>query len=360
MKHFVYNSIKICLVLAFLPAFLAAQNSSTADHPLTLGAYYFDGWTAGSNHLTAPLLRDYVDREPIWGWVTSKPDIMRQQIDVAADAGLSFFSFDWYAIGKDSQLPTNNALGLYLQAPNRSRLHFCLLVANHPPYLAGPDNWDFLTTEWIKLFKDPAYLVVNKKPLLIFFSVPTLVKTFGSPKAVREALASFRKKARQGGLPGVTIAACVYASQDGLRTADQCGFDLFTGYNYHGNALTGRQQEVPVDSMLAADQRVWNTIAARSSTPYAPAATLNWDPRPWRDHPDTIPHLTGYSCASVFNDVQALKTWTAAHSYKHYHSAIALLYAWNENGEGGWLTPSKARGDSLLQGVKNALHTTGK
>jgi hypothetical protein len=37
---------------------------------------------------------------------------------------------------------------------------------------------------------------------------------------------------------------------------------------------------------------------------------------------------------------------------------MILVYAWNENGEGAYLTPSK-NGDNFLEGFKKAV-TTGK
>jgi hypothetical protein len=34
---------------------------------------------------------------------------------------------------------------------------------------------------------------------------------------------------------------------------------------------------------------------------------------------------------------------------------MGVIYAWNEYGEGAWLTPSEGQNESLLDGVKKAL-----
>ena len=74
-----------------------------------VGAYYFDGWAgkhrlAGTEawakdaptHLTKRMLEEFPEREPIWGWRDDRPEIVEQQIDLAADHGIAFFAFCWY------------------------------------------------------------------------------------------------------------------------------------------------------------------------------------------------------------------------------------------------------------------------
>lgn len=66
------------------------------------------------------LRNNYPDRAPIWGW-DSTPDIMKTQIDSAADVGLSYFAFCWYF---DTDLSENKganiAIKQFQDAPNKS------------------------------------------------------------------------------------------------------------------------------------------------------------------------------------------------------------------------------------------------
>ena len=182
-----------------------------------VGVYYFDGWSGKSDkyHLPEHMKIGYVDRKPVWGWYDNTAEIMRQQIDLCADHGVSFWAFDWYYFTtQDAQKQNkpneainaalNQALELYLKAPNARRLDFCLLVATTP----GPAVWEACCSKWLALFQQPGYLRVDGKPLLIIFSPPELKTACGGTDAVYKKLNGVRELARQAGLPGVMIAAC--------------------------------------------------------------------------------------------------------------------------------------------------------
>ena len=332
-----------------------AGRQKANSHNILLGAYYFDGWNKGSNHISGKLKNRYQDREPVWGWVTSTQPIVDAQIKAAADAGIGFFSFDWYFRNGSDNYPLNHALSLYLSSPERKKLQFCLMVANHNPYFVKPDNWEDVSEIWLKLFKQKGYLKVDGKPLLIFFETSSLVKEFGSAASVREAFARLKKASLKAGMKGVAIAACVYDGGSSISEAEACGFDILTGYNYHSNGLLKGQEVTPIDSMHTAEVSVWNGINRKSDLPYIPCITLNWDPRPWRPDTVIVPRFAGYSRSSVYKSVRAAQAWINENKQQTPKERMAIMYAWNENGEGGWLTPSKTAGDSLLLGVKQAL-----
>lgn len=359
------------LFVALLLSLTLAGSVSAQNVKPKIGAYYFDGWTSlNDTHLTKDLIDKFPERRPKWGWVTSSTAIMKDQIDLAAGAHLSFFSFCWYynpsnARGTDL---LNQSLKYYLQAPNRKKLEFCLMVSNHLGFELGPDDWDKLTDIWINLFKNPQYLKVNQQPFIIFFSTATLIDRFGSAQNVFAAFQKLKAAAAQAGLGGVTIAACVPPDKAELEKAAACGVDVFTGYNYHGTGFTVnpqvphspafKTQAIPISNMIKSDTLVWNRIAFLApNKPYAPVSTLNWDPRPWSDnknHYNTAPYYSGYSASSVYTSVHNLTRWLKRNPQHVTTENIGLLYAWNEYGEGAWLTPS-LKNSSLLRSVKKAL-----
>jgi hypothetical protein len=347
----------ICLIfLALAMHDLRAQSGS-----ITLGAYYFDGWTTPkSNHLTPKLRDSFPDRKPKWGWVTSTPDIIKEQIDLAADAGLSFFCFDWYYPDYDHQHfredPLNHALSLYLAAPNRSRLKFSLIVCNHAGQEIGPSDWPAVTDEWVRLFGQSGYLQVAGKPYLAFFDLKSLIRLFGSKDAVRQAMDDLRNKARQAGLAGVTLAVCVSPNAAAIGEAKDCGFDAVTGYNYPDPGYKDNVKIHHVDSLASFGRYVWEHFH-HSDMPYVPVATLNWDPRPWANGSNwytKVGRFTGYDGNTVYRAVKALKDWINNNPGSDPDN-VALLYAWNEYGEGAWLTPSENDTLHLLSGIKRAL-----
>ncbi|MGC8654712.1 MAG: T9SS type A sorting domain-containing protein [Candidatus Kryptoniota bacterium] len=335
-----------------------ASAQSSSDRPIELGVYYFDGWTTTTTdnfvYLTPALLSDSV-REPVWGWITSTQSIVDSQIVLAANAGIDFFCFDWYYYrDQTSNIPLNHALGLYLKSPYKNLMRFCLLVVNGAqPFPIDPWDWPAVTREWLNLFKDSSYVTVNGKPLLIFFDPSALVSAFGSTQAVSQAFDSLRVAAMREGLKGVTIAACVFPQSIGM--AEACGFDGLTGYNYAGAGFTGGQIENPIGNLLTGERGIWNQFKS-ASLPYIPVATLNWDPRPWSVYETPpIQYYVGYSGSSVYSSITSLYQWIKDNPYQTTKEHIGLLYAWNEYGEGSWLTPSKALGDTLLQGLKKAV-----
>lgn len=358
-------------LLSVFLIFLSTKSFSQPTGKVQVGAYYFNGWTAypDPHIVNTALTTNYPERQSKWGWITSTPDIMRQQIDLAADAGLSFFSFCWYYRNPKAFAegdPFNQAVNFFVSAPNSSRLKFNVMVANHQGFIIGPDEWGTVVPAWIQLFKNPNYLQVDGKPYIVFFSVTTLLQKFGSPQAVKKALNVLRAAALQAGLNGVSIGACVPPNADDAKQAEACGFDIFTAYNYHEIGFKPKPQvpnspgyptrAVPVSSLLNSDTLAWNRVVQLSRKPYVPAATLSFDPRPWADnqnHYDTAPYYVGYSPKTAYATVRNLVNWLNEHPGQTTAERLGVVYAWNEYGEGAWLTPSAVM--NPLDGVKKAI-----
>jgi hypothetical protein len=360
-------SISRTVIIAHVLQCLLAAAALAAQQPRAkVGAYYFDGWSGQTNsiHLTDRLKTEFASRQPIWGWLDNTLPIMQQQIDLAADHGIAFFSFCWYwPEATDKQTPLNNALGLYLQAKNRDRLEFCLLVANHGGYRIGPNEWEFVTDKWIELFKQPGHLKVDGKPLLIFFSARELKNAFGSSAGVHRALDRMREKAVAAGLKGVCVAGCCTPGPeygwDNLDDLAAAGFDLFTGYNYPGAGAQPDVKQQTFASLIAGHEGIWESFARKTKVPYVPAVTTGWDMRPWEKpdlpaekqsiyYPDRTPQAVGQFIEKAID-------WLDRHPDRTLPERMVLLYAWNENGEGGYLTPTRADGDAYLRAVEAAV-----
>lgn len=357
-KHSLFILV-LAVLLSGTTHVLSAQNHAK---DIRLGAYYFDGWTGKTMHIKKKMVDSFPERKPIWGWETSKAKLMSTQIDLAARSGISFFSFCWY-FGKNKEAGVvhadlkNNALDLYLNAPNRKKLGFNLLVANHAGYVFKASDWEDLCTYWISLFKQPGYVMVDQKPLITFFSISALAQTFGSTQNINKAFAQFKSMAQKEGLKGVSIAVSV-SNTESIELANASGADVLTGYNYHSDGLRNKKnlEVLPIDSMQVKEVALWNQLAMQSDKAYIPAVTLNWDQRPW-DNPDVkkSPRFSGFSGQSVSQSVVNSRRWIKTNASKTTTEKIVLLYAWNEYGEGAWLTPTKKMGNQLLIGVKNGL-----
>lgn len=341
------------LVLVF-PLTAAAQQAKVRA---TVGAYYFDGWTGETKHITKLLETEFADRKPVWGWKDDSVEIMQKQIDYCADHALAFWAFDWYyPEGKNKTTPLNNALELYLKAPNRRRMQFCLLVANHAGYRIGPKNWDACCQKWIELFRQPTHLRLDGQPLLIFFSPGELHKAFGSVEEVRKAFDSLRTEAKKAGLPGVSIAACTGLGN--LADLARSGYTLLTGYNYNLGWQSGDGSQ-PFRRLMEGNHRIFEQFAEKTPLPYVPVITVGWDRRPWekdRIAPEKLSVWYADRTPALVEDFVRLGVrWLDKHPTKATPQRLLLLYAWNENGEGGYLTPTAKDGTNYLQAVQRAV-----
>ncbi|MGK9117703.1 glycoside hydrolase family 99-like domain-containing protein [Olivibacter jilunii] len=343
----------------FIALFISSFLSLSTVAQVQVGAYYFGGWSEKiPNHITPALKNEFKDREPIWGYITNTQKIVDEQIVQAANAGLSFFSFCWYYYHEkrynDREL--NMPITRYLQSPYKNKLKFCFMVANHGEVKIGPVQFPIVKDLWLNAFKDPQYLQVNGKPLLIFFEFYSLLKEFGSAPKIRAAFDDLRAEAVRAGLKGVTIAICA-GPQEEIKKLEESGFDLITGYNYHSSGFARGVQANPITNMQQAEQKIWSTFPKLTKIPYMPVVTLGWDPRPWSNDGNKYlekPYYKGYSANSVMKSVSNGIRWINKNSHNTTKEKILLLYAWNENGEGAWLTPGKT-GFTPLKGVTRAL-----
>lgn len=344
------------------PAALAAvaESSGQAPAPVTVGAYYFDGWAGSSSrwqndaawtalnpptHLTKRMLEEFPGREPVWGWRDDTLEIVERQIDLAADHGISFFAFCWYwnpDKQKMEQDPKHTGLKLYLQARNNHRLKFCLLVANHAGFLFdNAEQWRQAAEVWMPYFQHPQHVTVNGKPLVIIFN---------HRNGSQDGLAQVQQAARDAGLPGVAMAGC----GGGDRSV---GFTHTTHYNIVPG-YAGQSEARSYAALVEAHQQAWRGTAQQ---PHIPTLTVGWDKRPWEGERGLgQPEGAYYPDRTPEQFAEALKSavhWMDEHPDQTTAERIVLLYAWNEFGEGGYLAPSKADPDgAYLQAIQQVVN----
>ena len=345
---------------------------------MKLGAYFWDGWYAKIPHWTDRLMRDFTCREPVWGWQGSTVENMELQINYAADAGLSFFAFDWYypQNGKVSEM--NNAVDRFLASSNHNRMKFCLLVANHEGGYIFRDKLEDACRRFMPYLTNDDALKVDGKPVIIFFLADSLIEKLGGEKECAKCLGYLKQQAKAAGLPGVYVMACVNPPRDSngdlekaphnwekfCRSAEEAGIDALTGYNYHRGKIV-RNNEIsyifPYNDMAAEHCESWDRFSSASNLPYMPIVIGGWDCRPWETiwEGKTVPQPR--SCYSpdrtpsdVYNHILDADKWLKENSEKAVED-LAIIYAWNENGEGGFIEPTFGDRGKTLEFVGKAI-----
>eukprot|EP00656_Telonema_subtile_P019151 TRINITY_DN20430_c0_g2_i1.p1 TRINITY_DN20430_c0_g2~~TRINITY_DN20430_c0_g2_i1.p1 ORF type:complete len:155 (-),score=26.52 TRINITY_DN20430_c0_g2_i1:160-624(-) len=135
------------------------------------------------------------------------------------------------------------------------------------------------------------------------------------------------------------------------------GFDAVSAYALPGGTLQG----TPFCEQVSQAHSFWQS-AVDAQQPIVPPVPTGWDPRPRADHPpcwvnESGAHYqapSGEELTELFGDAQ---TWLGSNA-RLGEAGVGIVYAWNENSEGGWLIPTKGEGDTRIQAVAKALKPT--
>ena len=334
-----------------------------------VGAYYFSGWSHGQNDNLTPLLLGAPLRryKPLIGWFDDSQAQVDKNIDQAAGAGVGFFAFDWYNLSHAryaTDLTLNNGLKYYLSSRHRQRLKFCLNFVDQNPFVPHAADWHGLIQTWIHYFRQPDYVRVNGKPLFIIFSPEHMRDIFGSSQNVHQALDYLRASARAARLPGVTIAVGATVTPRGNpynygRIARE-GYDITTGYNYHATGGEKYNAPAPYSALVQENVGMWKRVAFNLPQPYIPVITMGWDQRfSYRELKTKIVYA-GRSPAQFLCYASAARRWIDAHPYRTVPERIALVFAWNEIGEGSALIPNHVDGYAYGNAVRRVFGAPGQ
>jgi hypothetical protein len=347
--------VGICFLL--LP-FLAHTQSTSDAKPMRmkLGAYYFGGW-GGKNikddgtpanawaaglptHVSERMYNEFSGRKPIWGWRDDDSSIMKQQIDLASKNGLSYFAFCWFwskdkGAMNEAQIKANtrNApMYQFMKASNNNKMQYCLMIANHKgAEIIGTEAWKAAADFWIKeYFKHPRYLTLNGKPVVMIF-LPG--------ETTPEALDYLQQAAKAAGLPGVEIVGLGVG-----KAKKENGYTLSSIYNTNPG-YNKPSEEHSYTELVKAHQDRWYDP---HPLPYIPVATAGWDRRPWEGPQGLFGvgvtelswYFTGKTPQLFEAHLDAMAKWIETHPDQVTSDRLALVYAWNEMGEGSWLAPT--------------------
>lgn len=143
-----------------------------------------------------------------------------------------------------------------------------------------------------------------------------------------------------------------------LNNLKNAGFDVFTGYNYNLTWMDGAGAR-PFQTLIDGNAKIFDQMAEQSPLPYIPVVMAGWDRRPWEQ--DKLPpeKLSGWypdrSPQQVERFVSLGVRWLDEHPDKDTDERLLLIYAWNEMGEGGYLTPTAKDGTKYLEAVQQAI-----
>lgn len=326
-------------------------------------------------------------RVPQWGYENeADPAVFARKIDAAADHGLSSFIFDWYWYNDGAFLNRGLEQG-YLQAPNRDRLQFALMWANHNwvdifplkrsqyenPLLLYPgqvtdQTFDQMTDYIIeKYFSQPSYWKINGCPYFSIYELFRVVEGAGSVDHAATLLNQFRAKTRAAGFPDLHLNAVVWGVQllpgetklsNPVELLKHLGFDSVTSYVW--------VHHIPFPTFPITDyhyvreaMKAYNQEASGAyDLPYYPNVSMGWDSSPRTVQSDRFdllnypftPTLGGNTPDAFRQALEDVKAFLDTQPHKIFN-----INAWNEWTEGSYLEPDTVYGMGYLEAIKQVF-----
>jgi len=382
------------ILLAFITAGLFSTAAFPVDDPKVLAAkpaavghyivaaYYFPQWhvdptntkNKGQTWTEWEIIKAGVPRFsghaqpkiPLWGYqMEDDPSVMAQKIDAAASHGVNAFIFDWYYHESEPYLEGALDNG-FLKAPNRDRMRFALMWANHPlrdeKGEVSRSTFEKISNHLVSdYFTNPAYWKIDGKPYFSIYEIGTFITGMGGIQNARDALWSLRVHAIAAGLGGIHLNIVDWQIRnrpDAAKLLRILGVDSVTSYTWvHHVPL--RQLGFPtVEYNDVANRYMAYASAAKEKygVPYYPNVTMGWDstprmkadqPHDGRGYPNT-PVIVGNTPQRFKEVLQQLKTDLAGSPPS---ARIITIDAWNEWGEGAYLEPDTVTGMGYLNAI---------
>lgn len=322
---------------------------------------------------------------PQTGYLDGKdPKDVAKEIDLAADAGINVFLYDYYYYGGKVTQEESLEEG-FLQAQNRDRMKFALMWCYHDRYfgwrrrLHSPHRFvmklertpaEFLGLVDLSIeryFRRPEYWRRDGRLFFSIYDANVFVTSLGED-AARAALAEARRRVRAAGLGELEINAQNPWTMEDATRFKSVGFDSLT--HYSGKPIRD------LKSRYAAGERIFDYADvgeelkkrydefSKAELPYYPSVSVGWDstprccheePFPWKGTASEYPHtMTLTNCtAALFGKYLSQARKFAEEDPKH--PGVVYINAWNEYTEGCYLLPDNFEGDARLNAIRKVF-----
>lgn len=338
---------------------------------------------------------------PSWGYFNESDSVWAaKEIDLAADNGIDCFIYDWYWYSNTGQYLQEGLEKGFLKAPNRNRLNFAIMWANHNWLNIHPatfDNfrneltqgevsselWDTISTYLVeKYFKQPNYWKIDGKPYFSIYEIVNFINGFGGVSNAKKAIVLLDDKTRNAGLRGVYFNIMDWQINDqavkqikdprkphsAKEMIEYLGCESASSYCFvhHFDIMRAGFPTVTYSKALEANKEYWNSfVKDYPDLLYTPNVSMGWDASPrceqsdkfeLKDYPWT-PVITGNTPEAFKMALLDAKRFLDKYDPKH---KILVINAWNEWTEGSYLLPERKYGDAYLKAIKDVFGVVAK
>lgn len=336
-----------------------------------LGAIRWDAWFEGSPYSAGLDNPKWSNRVPEFTTFKngsscicgSDVDTLRHEGELAANFGIDYFLFNYYPrVGSDGKqkpewVGMGQALKNFVTIPQDKTQFSVSFGGGMATYLSEIET-EYSLRQISSYFLNRNYLRTASNCPVIFCLIndngPFLN---GKPQYL---LTQFLKKLSDSSLrlTGHRTYAVVlnFWPDRATQLLKAIPFDAFSSYgNPRGANSGGEGRQLSFDSCSGGSRTYWKSARA-TGMPFLPPISLGWDYRPMLDNPTLSKgrNPRGDFCTmptgAEISDLVAAALTEASTANQLFPSA--LIYAWNEYSEGGYIAPTRVDGLSRLEAVK--------
>ena len=252
-----------------------------------------------------------------------------------------------------------------------------------PQAYGGKKEWKQHFDYLLPFFKDPRYIRVDNKPLMVIYRAEVI-------DCLNEMLDYWDELAKVAGLKGISFAYQNLAfdlipnkddsrfdyniefepsyawydlnSESGIKATKfwkflrqaknwiYCAFEKELGFDLN------RKLEKKENLLRTSYQDAWGKILQRTpaSSKNIPGAFVSWDNTPRKKMRGQVYEGSTPELFEKYLEKQII------HAKNEYKKDMIFMYAWNEWAEGGYLEPDKENGFGYLEAIKKALIKTNE
>ena len=289
----------------------------------------------------------------------NRAEVLEQEIEHAVRGGLDYWAFTAYP----QNCPLSYTLETFLTCRNRDALRFCLFLPLWPAYGRIPDEaseqayWAHLQ----RMILQPNYLKVEggRPVLYVGFCNDALAR-----KVLEGPWTPFTNALAAAGMGKPYLVFCEGGAKAAKRYCDLFGGEALSAYA----TSSGKAKAAPYAELAAHAERFWEQCEA-TGTPAVPLCMTGWDrrtrvlnPVSWESFQLEKDAVHYYYERGTPEELAAHigrgVTWFKKHPGKN-GVELVLVYAWNENDEGGWLVPAlpppDGEGTARLDALRKVL-----
>ena len=325
---------------------------------------------------------DLWPRKPLWGYVNeANADVMSMEIDVAVKHGVNVFIYDWYWYDRRPFLEQCLNDG-FLKAPNRDKMKFYLMWANHDATLLWDRRiselrWKPEATIWLgsqdfsefkiivdrlisKYFVQDNYYKIDGCPVFMLYDLHNFIKGFGNVADTRKALDYFRNEVVKRGFKGLHLQTRICDFDDiplitdsaniieeFKKLMDDLGFDSFTHYqmvDVEGSKMEKAPPTPYKDRLPVMKKENYKQI-------YFPHVSVGWDSNP-RYTKIAKNILTDCTPDQIEKACRIAKEYADTHNLP---APLITINSWNEWTETSYIQPDSVYGYGYLEAIKKVF-----